>query len=69
MNKRQKLLYSFAKWSYKYNKTYFNTKKTFKRSYRFIKLNYRYIGDEEIKSILSSRRENCLHIIENEVNK
>lgn len=60
MNKRQKLLYSFAKWDYRYNKKCFYTKKTFERSYKFIKLNYRYITDEEIKSILECRREKCL---------
>jgi len=60
MNIRQKLLYSFAKWDYRYNKKYFNTKKTFKRSYLFTKLNYIHISDEEIKSILECRREKCL---------
>lgn len=60
MNKRQKLLYNFAKWNYKYKKKQFNTKITFKHHYRFIKLNYRYIDDEEIKSILKCRKEDCL---------
>lgn len=55
MNIRQKLLYSFAKWDYRYDKKYFNTKRTFKRCYWFTKLNYRHISDEEIKSILKCR--------------
>lgn len=60
MNKRQKLLHSFAKWDYEYDKKFFNTKRSFKRNYRFVKLNYKDVSDEEIKSILSSRISDCL---------
>ena len=60
MNIRQNLIYSFAKWNHRYNKKYFKSKKTFKHNYKFVKLNYKHVSDEEIKSILESRRENCL---------
>jgi hypothetical protein len=56
MNKRQKLIYTFAKCQFKAIKKNSNDTKTFKQHYRTVKSIYKQESDEEIKHTLKWTR-------------
>lgn len=57
MNKRQKLIYTFAKCQFKAIKKNSNNTKTFKQHYHTVKWAYKKESDEEIKNTLKWTRE------------
>ena len=56
MNKRQKLIYTFAKCQLKAIDKNSNVIKTFKQHYRTVKWAYKHESDEEIKNTLKWTR-------------
>ena len=59
MNKRQKLIYKFAKCQFKAIKKNSNSLKTFKQHYHSVKWAWRNESEEEIENALKWTRTQC----------